>query len=371
MATTSDFGFSSFLFYSIGSNMKESHSRNPNNNENQSPEEAKNDPQLNPATQQPINDNTKSHKYKYTSSISDFVNQKLSANNSEQFQQNIHNPHIPLKCYQYDSKPDIDILIKEISELKYQINELNKAKTIAEEYIKDLEKQNNRLATLAEKAETIEQIKRDNIQLREDNLRYREMLEEAFCLMNKIEQLKNNANQYNRTILEMQNYINDKNEYSQLISDFILFIDSLTNNNVNVANNNNSSQLLHQGNNNVVTYKEKMDQKRSLLIEIENKRKHDDEKEIEDIKKGKRTLNGKSKKVKKLFTNITKLNKSAGEFRSLVPTPQVIIDPLSAELSQIDNKDNEIIYQSPQNNLQMGLTGSIQGNTLSSFFKSN
>jgi hypothetical protein len=370
MATTSDFGFSSFLFSSIGSNMKESHSRNPNNNENQPSEEAKNNPQLNSAIQQPLNENTKSHKYKYTSSISDFVNQKLSGNNSEHFQQNIHNPPLPMKCYQYDSNADTNVLIKEISDLKYQINELNKAKTIAEEYIKDLEKQNNRLATLAEKAETIEQIKRDNVQLREDNLRYREMLEEAFCLMNKIEQLKNNANQYNRTILEMQNYINDKNEYSQLISDYILFIDSLTNSHINIPNKNNSSQL-YQGNNDTVSYREKMDQKRSLLIEIENKRKHDDEKEIEDIKKGKRTPNGKNKKVKKLFKNITKLNKSVGEFRSLIPTPQVVIDPLSAELSQIDNKYNEIIYQSPQNNLQMGLSGSNQGNTLSSFFKSN
>ena len=371
MATASDFGFSSFLFSSISSNIEEPHSRNPNENEIQLAEEAKSNPQFNPAAQQPLNDNTKSRKYKYTSSISDFVNQKLSSNNSEQFQQNIHKPQLPLKCYQYDSQPDTNILIKEISDLKYQINELNKAKTIAEEYIKDLEKQNNRLATLAEKAETIEQIKRDNVQLREDNLRYREMLEEAFCLMNKVDQLKNNAYQYNRTILEMQNYINDKNEYSQLVSDFILFIDSLMNSNVNVANKNESSQLLNQGNNNNATYKDKMEHKRSLLIEIENKRKHDDEKEIEDIKKGKRTLNGKNKKVKKLFKNITKLNKSVGEFRSLIPTPQVIIDPLSFELSQIDNKENEIIYPSPQNNLQIGLNGSNQRNTLSSFFKSN
>ena len=61
MATTSDFGFSSFLFSSIGSNMKESHSRNPNNNENQPSEETKNTQQSNnhlTKTQNHINTNT-------------------------------------------------------------------------------------------------------------------------------------------------------------------------------------------------------------------------------------------------------------------------------------------------------------------------
>ena len=378
--TSSSNNFPSISFSSPGSTLKENQVENINNINSE--DEINNEENINN-----INNNDTSspqqqqlqpqiqNEQQFSTSISDFVNQKFSMSMGQplNYQNSWYNTQqeFPFKCYQYKSGADVDILKDEIQALKYQINDLNKSKTIAEEYIKDLEHQNTRLAALAEKAEILEQIKRENIQLREDNLRYREMLEEAFCLMNKLEQLKDSQHQY-KAILEMQNYVNKKNEYSQLISDFILFVDSIMNNipikrehkvkdlkvksvnqyananidvNADVDENRNETEVS-------VTYKERMEQKRNLLSDIENKRKQENEQQQLQQKK---ILSDKTKLKENLHNNIMKLHKSVNGYKSIVSTPKLNISPLSLEISEIENQNtDDISIQSPQFHFQIG-----------------
>ena len=378
--TSSSNNFPSISFSSPGSTLKENQVENINNINSE--DEINNEENINN-----INNNDTSspqqqqlqpqiqNEQQFSTSISDFVNQKFSMSMGQplNYQNSWYNTQqeFPFKCYQYKSGADVDILKDEIQALKYQINDLNKSKTIAEEYIKDLEHQNTRLAALAEKAEILEQIKRENIQLREDNLRYREMLEEAFCLMNKLEQLKDSQHQY-KAILEMQNYVNKKNEYSQLISDFILFVDSIMNNipikrehkvkdlkvkSVNqYANANIDVNADVDGNRNdtevSVTYKERMEQKRNLLSDIENKRKQENEQQQLQQKK---ILSDKTKLKENLHNNIMKLHKSVNGYKSIVSTPKLNISPLSLEISEIENQNtDDISIQSPQFHFQIG-----------------
>lgn len=384
--TSSSNNFPSISFSSPGSTLKEHHVENINNINNE--DEINNEENINninnndtssPSQQQQLRPQIQNEQQQFSTSISDFVNQKFSMSMSQplNYQNSWYNTQqeVPFKCYQYKSGADVDILKDEIQALKYQINDLNKSKTIAEEYIKDLEHQNTRLAALAEKAEILEQVKRENTQLREDNLRYREMLEEAFCLMNKLEQLKDSKHEY-KAILEMQNYVNKKNEYSQLISDFIVYVNSIMNNipikrehkvkdlkvksvnqqanaNINVKANDNAEVNADMNRNDTevsVTYKERMEQKRNLLSDIENKRKQENEQQQQQ----KKILPDKTKLMENLHNNIMKLHKSVNGYKSIVSTPKLNISPLSLEISEIENQNTDISIQSPKFNFQIG-----------------
>ena len=378
--TSSSNNFPSISFSSPGATLKEHQIENINNINSE--DEINNEENINninnndtSSPQQQLQPQIQNEQQQFSTSMSDFVNQKFSISMSQplNYQNSWYNTQqeFPFKCYQYKSGADVDILKDEIQALKYQINDLNKSKTIAEEYIKDLEHQNTRLAALAEKAEILEQVKRENTQLKEDNLRYREMLEEAFCIMNKLEQLKDSKHEY-KAILEVQNYVNKKNEYSQLISDFIVYVDSIMNNipikrehkvkdlkvksvnanvNINVKTNDNADINVDINRNDTeVTYKERMEQKRNLLSDIENKRKQ----EIEQQQQQKKILSDKTKFKENLHNNIMKLHKSVNNYKSIVSTPKLNMSPLSLEISELETQNTDISIKSPQFHFQIG-----------------